>query len=180
MTTKQHRSPVTRPARVAIAALVAAVAALAGGSPASAGGWAVTSLDEMPAAVAGEPVAVGFTILQHGVTPVDPTDDVGIELTAADGTTSYFPAIAEGGVGHYVASVTFPDDGEYRWRARQGWFAPHDLGTISVGAGADAGATGGDGWTSGARPVLLASCLVLGLVAIVDAVVGRRRTAAVT
>jgi hypothetical protein len=180
-TTQLRRILAARRARVAIAALVAVVATLGADASASAGGWAVTSLDEVPVAVAGEPVDVGFTVLQHGVSPVDLTEDVGIEVTAADGTTSYFAATAEGSIGHYVATVTFPADGEYTWRARQGWFAPHELGTISIGGEGGASTTGGAGWASGARPVLLASCLVLALAAIVDTVAGRRRrTGAVT
>jgi hypothetical protein len=181
LTTQLRRIHAARRTRVVVAALVAVIAALGADSSASAGGWAVSSLDELPVAVAGEPVDVGFTVLQHGVSPVDLTEDVGIEVTAADGTTSYFPATAEGSVGHYVATVTFPADGQYSWRARQGWFAPHELGTMSVGGEGGASTTGGAAWASGARPVLLASCLVLALAAIVDTVAGRRRrTTAVT
>ena len=34
------------------------------------GGWAVITLDELPASPrAGETMSVGFTVLQHGITP---------------------------------------------------------------------------------------------------------------
>ena len=40
--------------------------------PAFAGGWAVITLDELPTnVVAGEPLTIGFTVLQHGKTPMD-------------------------------------------------------------------------------------------------------------
>ncbi|RPI90695.1 MAG: hypothetical protein EHM40_17685, partial [Chloroflexi bacterium] len=43
--------------------------------PAFAGGWAVITLDELPGAVvAGEPLTVGFTVLQHGITPMSGID----------------------------------------------------------------------------------------------------------
>jgi hypothetical protein len=152
-------------------------ACLGGASTASAGGWAVTSLDEMPAPVPGESVDVGFTVLQHGVTPVDLPSDVGIEVTAADGTNSYFPAVADGRPGHYVAAVVFPAEGDYTWRARQGFFAPHELGTITVGT--DSTASGTSDSTPWLPPVLLACTVLLTLVAVTDAITHRRRPTAV-
>lgn len=39
--------------------------------PVCAGGWAVITLDELPTGVvAGEPFTIGFTVLQHGRTPM--------------------------------------------------------------------------------------------------------------
>ena len=66
------------------------------GRAASAGGWAVGSLDAVPAATAGQTSAVGFTVLQHGVTPADLSEDVGIEIVNADGTALFFPATNDG------------------------------------------------------------------------------------
>lgn len=54
------------------------VVVLFAAGPISAGGWAVTTLDSTPAATANQTVEVGFTIRQHGVTPVNPDGDVGI------------------------------------------------------------------------------------------------------
>ena len=120
--------------RLVLASLLAIVVA-ASASPASAGGWAVTSLDELPAATAGESVDVGFTILQHGQTPAVLDSGVGLELVLADGTTQFFEAVADGVPGHYVATVTFPvDAGSYQWRAHMDWFGTYELGSINVAA----------------------------------------------
>ena len=66
-----------------------------------AGGWAVSTLDPMSAPVAGVPTDIGFTIRQHGVTPVD-VNDVTIVVTAPSGETAVFPANGDGVEGHYV------------------------------------------------------------------------------
>lgn len=165
------------PVRVFVAGLVVLVVA-ASASSASAGGWAVASLDEMPAATAGGSVDVGFTVLQHGKTPAVLDSDVGIELVLADGTMDFFPAVADGTPGHYVASVTFPNAaGSYQWHARMGWFGSYELGAIDVAPSAtsDAGGGGGSSIWPDLRWVTLAASIALGGVAIGDAVVTRRR-----
>jgi hypothetical protein len=116
---------------ISVAVLVGVLAA----SPASAGGWAVTTLDEVPSPVAGEDVDVGFTIRQHGKTPVD-VEEAGIAIGPAGGKRAYFKARQEGPTGHYVATVRFPADGTYTWEVVQGWFGPQSLGTIDVPGGA--------------------------------------------
>jgi hypothetical protein len=175
---RAHRARRRPPLRPVLALLTIVAACVAGASTASAGGWAVTSLDKVPAPVPGQSVDVGFTVLQHGVTPVDMPADVGIEVTAADGTTSYFPAVHDGRVGHYVAAVVFPAAGEYTWRARQGMFAAHELGTITVGTDSEAfeSTAGSTPWLP---PVLLACTVLLTLVAVTDAIAHRRRPTAV-
>ncbi len=60
---------------------------------ASAGGWAVSTLDPMTTPTAGVPTDVGFTIRQHGVTPVD-LDDVAIAVTDSSGATNVYPRTA--------------------------------------------------------------------------------------
>lgn len=101
---------------------------------AGAGGWAVTTLDEVPSApAADEPVPVGYTVRQHGVTPVA-LEDTAIVVERAGGQTLRFSGAAQGPVGHYVATVVFPEDGTYRWKVDQGWFADQELGTLDVGA----------------------------------------------
>lgn len=187
-----------------VVVLVSALAFVVGfGAPASAGGWAVASLDEVPTPMAGETTDVGFRILQHGVTPVDLTEDVGIELIAADGSTTYFPATLDGATGHYVATVTFPDAaGSYAWTVQMGWFGPQSLGSVTVAApavpaapavkvvpsapqvgaelvGAPADATtvtssDTSAW-SVARWVVLAAAVLLAGVAVADFVSSRRR-----
>jgi hypothetical protein len=114
---------------------VTAVAVLVGltlaASPAGAGGWAVSTLDAMPQPKAGEDVDVGFTMRQHGRTPVD-VEDAGITTRSEDGTTAFWPARHDGPTGHYIATVRFPTAGTFTWEINQGWFGPQPLGTIEV------------------------------------------------
>ncbi len=83
--------------------------------PAFGGGWAVITLDELPTGViAGEPLTIGFTVLQHGRTPmtnIDPT------VTARLSTDEEFVEHAEpeGEPGHYSATFTFPKEGNWEW-----------------------------------------------------------------
>src|SRR5262249_51153264 len=140
--------------RRALVAVTIAVVALVGlGGPALAGGWAVTTMDPLAASPrAGVPVPVGFTIRQHGVTPVN-LDDVALEVIAADGAVHRFAAKPDGAKGHYVATVEFQSAGTFHWRVLQGWFAPQDLGTIEVGSGGGSSALGGS--SSPPWPVLM-------------------------
>jgi hypothetical protein len=111
------------------AALVAAVP----GGPIAAGGWAVTVVDPLPTVVAGAPLEVSFTILQHGQTPVD-VEDVLLIVTEPDGDRRQFPARPAGEVGRYRATVELADPGEHGWQVVQGWFGAQDLGRLEVGA----------------------------------------------
>ena len=173
VTTTVHRPARHRP----LAGLVVALLVLLGfGATASAGGWAVTTLDSMPAPTPGASVDVGFTIRQHGVTPVALDDGVGIAVTAADGTTTVFPAVQQGLTGHYVATVTFPDAGAYTWVVNQGWFAPQDLGTLSVSAPvAPAPAPADYRYPAVVRWGLPAIAALFAALAIADAIIGVRR-----
>ena len=116
--------------------VVLVVAGLGLASPALAGGWAVSTLDSVPSPHAGEAVQVGFVIRQHGVTPVNPDGKVGITVSSSSGDETYFPATAEGEVGHYVAEVVFSEPGTFNWTLHQGWFEAQDLGQIEVTAAA--------------------------------------------
>jgi len=83
--------------------------------PVLAGGWAVITLDELPTGiVAGEPFTVGFTVLQHGKTPM-----TGLEPTITANlykeTEFVVDAEPEGKPGHYTTTLTFPKEGEWRW-----------------------------------------------------------------
>lgn len=85
-------------------------------TPVMAGGWAVISLDSLPGEIiAGQPVSIGFTVLQHGRTPLDGLDPV-LRLThieSGEDLTVY--AKAEGNSGHYSAILTLPEAGSWRW-----------------------------------------------------------------
>lgn len=90
-----------------------------------AGGWAVITLDDVPAAPrAGEPWSIGFTVLQHGQTPVHKLDDgyngVMVEPTfvannTASGERVEAVATPTEEVGHFTLEVTFPSEGEWQW-----------------------------------------------------------------
>jgi hypothetical protein len=100
-----------------------------------AGGWAITTLDDVPSELTpGVTYRVGFTVLQHGERPADGLKPaIGIRL-AASGQSLEFPAQPDGTAGHYVAEVRFPAAGEWTWEVRPGGFAPQALGSVSVAA----------------------------------------------
>jgi hypothetical protein len=165
-----------------VVVLVGLAAALVPSGQAGAGGFAVTTLDPLPEITPDEPAEVGFTIRQHGVTPVA-VDDVRLMLHPEDGgSTVMFDARAEGPLGHYVADVVVPA-GTHRWEVIQGWFGPQDLGPLVVAAGRGALPTGGDDrrWPEPVRYGLLA-LTVASAVVFVAALAGvprpRRRPAA--
>ena len=101
----------------------------------------MVSLDSTPAVHAGDDTEIGFTVLRHGVTP-ESSDDIDIVLTGPDGTTHRFDAVQQGAVGHHVATITLPDEGDYRWHVT-GQFVDADLGTLEVMAPSGGGPT----WT---------------------------------
>ena len=99
--------------------------------PALAGGWAVITLDQVPTDVrAGETYRVGYTALQHGITPVQ-SAQTAIRARSADGQTLSFSGKPQGAPGHYVAEVRLPQPGEWTWQADAG-FGPQNLGTLTV------------------------------------------------
>jgi hypothetical protein len=162
--------------------LVGLAVALVPSGQAGAGGFAVTTLDPLPALTPDEPSAVGFTIRQHGVTPVA-LDGVRLVVhPEAGGATAVFEAVADGPLGHYVADVVVPA-GAYRWEVIQGMFGPQDLGPLVVATGGGAAPSGGDGrrWSEPVRYGLLALTVVSAVV-FIGALVGlprpRRRPAA--
>lgn len=158
--------------RLLIAFLSFIAVVFASAVPATAGGWAVTTLDEVPSPAAGGVVAVGFTIRQHGVTPVNPEGDVGIEVRSASGRMDYFPGEPTGPAGHYVSQVTFADAGQVDWSVRQGWFEAQELGQLTVSpTGSSSPAATGDRfeWSSTVRYGLPALAILLGAFAVLDA-----------
>lgn len=160
------------------AAVLATLAIVLGlGAPAAAGGWALGSLDALPDARPGETEQVGFTILQHGVTPVEVDGDVGLEIVGADGAITFFQAVPDGDVGHYVATIAFPAAGDYTWNIQMGWFPPQDLGSLNV---APASPTGHVALWGTARWGVLGVAAMLAGLAMADLVVGRRRGAAIS
>ena len=113
--------------------LAAALFLVALPAPAAGGGWAVTTLDAVPDRFeAGRAYDIGYTIRQHGVTPVD-LASTGIRITSTDsGKQITFGGRRDGAVGHYVARVSFPAAGGWTWEALQDWFGPQPLGQLEV------------------------------------------------
>ena len=144
---------------LAAATLVLAMAGVA--APAAAGGWAVTTLDPLAAApVAGEPFEVGFTILQHGRTPFA-SEMASIVVTGPSGGTTRFEARPAGAAGHHVATVEISATGTVTW-AVEHEFGRQELGGLTVGPGAAAASTAGDGspWTA---PIFVVAAVLAGL-----------------
>ena len=144
-------------------ALVGMLAVLAIPLGASAGGWAIASFDEVPGGFqAGLTYDLEYTILQHGVSPVD----VGItqvRILDADGAVTAFDATPTGETGRYSVSITFPESGTWQWEVTLGAFASQPMGTIEVTPAVNAVAASGS-WLRWLLPMALV--LVIGLVAI--------------
>jgi hypothetical protein len=101
-------------------------------APSLAGGWAVTTLDELPSELRAErPYPIGYTLLQHGQTPYVGAK-TSIEIRSASGERHVFDGRAAGPSGHYVAEVRFPAAGAWSWRVNQDWFGPQELGAVTV------------------------------------------------
>lgn len=99
--------------------------------PVFAGGWAVITLDNLPVnATAGDPLTIGFTVLQHGKTP---TSGLSPTIEFILPKEKQFSVIAEeDDIGHYTASVTFPKEGEWEWTVNV--FMEQPMPAISVAA----------------------------------------------
>ncbi|GAA5080277.1 hypothetical protein GCM10023259_087270 [Thermocatellispora tengchongensis] len=125
------------PAALAALATLAALAVSALAAPAraeSAGGWAVTYLDPVPAK--WEPRAtytIGFWLLQHGTHPYVGRDlgRVALRFDDGEGTVLEFDAVELREPGHYAAAVALPGR-TWRVEALQGWFMPYEIGTLTV------------------------------------------------
>ena len=100
--------------RFKISLVLAFLLAFAIAVPALAGGWAVITIDELPTGVvAGEPFSVGFTVLQHGQTPMADLEPI---ITASSGKEKITVfVVEEGKPGHYAATLTLPSEGEWEW-----------------------------------------------------------------
>jgi len=119
--------------RCRISLALALLSALAVVVPVFAGGWAVITLDELPTnVVAGEPFKVGFTVLQHGRTPMTDLDPT-ILIESPTGEKSVVLAKPEGEPGHYAAALTFSTEGNWNWTI-QAFTMEQKMPTLSVAA----------------------------------------------
>ena len=163
--------------RLRISIFLALLVSLLLAVPVLAGGWAVITLDEWPSdVVAGEPVTIGFTVLQHGKTPLaglTPT----ITANLFKDQEFVVSAEPEGKPGHYTATMTFPKEGEWQWSI-QAFTMDQTMPILTVAATA---AVAADPPTVTTAPaVSLASPVIFGGVALLVlglacAVIGLRR-----
>jgi hypothetical protein len=119
--------------KIRIALVLTLILALAFAIPVFAGGWAIITLDEMPTdVVAGEPLTIGFTVLQHGQTPMtglSPTISAGLYQKA----NLVADAEPDGKPGHYTATLTFPKEGDWNWSI-QAFTMSQKMPTLNVAA----------------------------------------------
>jgi len=84
--------------------------------PVFAGGWAVITLDELPGNVeANQPLEIGFMVRQHGVTPLSGLSPTIRADLAGSSESIRVTAVDEGIAGHYAATLTLPQTGEWQW-----------------------------------------------------------------
>jgi cytochrome c len=103
--------------------------------PVFAGGWAVITLDELPTdALAGEPLTIGFTVRQHGITPMNGIDPT-VTATLLNGDRFVVKAEPDDKPGHYMATLTFPKEGNWEWSI-QAFTMDQPMPTLNVAAAA--------------------------------------------
>lgn len=107
---------------------LSALATVALGSTSlSLGGWAVSTVDDLPQTlVVGQPVSLGFMVRQHGHTPLDrlsPTIVASDEKGEAGQVKA--SADASGAVGHYVATIVVPRAGDWTLTINSGFMGSH-------------------------------------------------------
>jgi plastocyanin len=119
--------------RRAVAGIVVTGALVALSAPALAGGYAVVRLDEPPGDVlVATPWRFGFMVLQHDVTPNSDVTPVVRALHKETGEEISATGRQEGAVGHFVAEVTFPRAGEWKWSIEPLPFAETSFETLTV------------------------------------------------
>jgi plastocyanin len=111
---------------------------LAASGSASAGGWATVRLDEPVRGVtAGVPFAFGFTVRAHDIHPIN-LPRVTVFARSQDGEDSRTAeARQEGDEGHYVAELTLPSAGGWKWGVDADAYGELAFETLSVAAKGD-------------------------------------------
>ena len=170
----------TAPTRAVTATAAAALMTLLLASTVAAGGWASATLDQQPTDPGpGGTIEVGFTLLQHGVTPVDWGQPIVMLVNRETGQRVAADARQEGATGHWVAELTVPASGTWVLDMRHDLeIVPANFQPIAVGAGAAAphAAT-----AATFQPALIGVGVLLGLLAIAGmaiVTVARRRSRA--
>ena len=81
-----------------------------------AGGWAVVTLDALPAGVVAErPFTVGFMVRQHGQHPTSGLTPTITAVHTESGESITVSGEEAGQDGHYTAIITLPSAGRWRW-----------------------------------------------------------------
>ena len=81
-----------------------------------AGGWAVVTLDELPAEVGpGQSLRLGFMVRPHGQTATNQEKPYLEARKTETGEVFRVEGRQEGPVGHFVVEVTFPSAGSWEW-----------------------------------------------------------------
>jgi hypothetical protein len=160
----------------AIAAVLSAIAlTLMMATSALAGGWAEAVMDTPPddPGGPGQPITIGFTLLQHGVTPVDWGTTQVVLTNDATGKSVTFNARPQGAVGHWVAEISVPAEGTWAYEVRHDLeiemtgFDPITVGPAAAQAGGAAASTG-----IGVQPALLLAAGLLSILALAGVTVG--------
>ncbi|HEX3220111.1 MAG TPA: hypothetical protein VHU77_08835 [Candidatus Limnocylindria bacterium] len=140
-------------------------------SSALAGGWASATLDQQPDDPgAGGTLTMGFTLLQHGVTPVDWGEPLVTLSDAASGVRVSAVAHPSGKVGHWVADLRVPAAGTWTLEIRHDLqIAPLNFEPIVVGGGAGTAAAAA---SSSPSLALTAAAGFMGLLALASAGIG--------
>jgi hypothetical protein len=100
------------------AAIAALTLVLLVAAPALAGNWAEIVADARtaePPPVEGQPIEVGFMVMQHGETPAGWESPTVTFTEVATGKTFQVAATGSGPDGHFVASATMPSAGFWTW-----------------------------------------------------------------
>jgi len=146
--------------------------------PVFAGGWAVITLDELPTdVVAGKPLTIGFTVLQHGKTPMEGLEPTVTAQLSFDEKLVVYPD-AEGEPGHYVATLTFPKAGDWEW-AIQAFTMDQPMPVLSVAAPGVASASQpvkAESVTASVSPLLILRALAFGIALVGLVIVMRRKS----
>lgn len=83
------------------------------------GGWAVTTVDELPDYVeAGKPFTLSYVVRQHGVERVGMLNGT---VEAAQGATRLTARATPGSAGRYSATVTLPQKGDWTLVIKHGF-----------------------------------------------------------
>jgi plastocyanin len=101
--------------------------------PVVAGGWAMVRLDTTPGeVVVGAPWKFGFVVRQHDISPTNDVEPVVTAQHQETGDVITATAQQEGPVGHFVAELTFPRAGNWKWEIRPEPFAETAFAVLTV------------------------------------------------